>query len=82
VLAALRHERRRFVAEGIGTAGQWPALKGQIYLGSEQFVERMQVLIDPQRPAPRAVATAPWPKRIARGPKACRPSPSISASAE
>ncbi|UHD17821.1 transposase [Thiocapsa bogorovii] len=41
---------RRFVAEGIGAAGPWSGLKGQIYLGSEQFVERMQALIDPKRP--------------------------------
>jgi REP element-mobilizing transposase RayT len=41
---------RRFVAEGIGAAAPWSGLKGQIYLGSEQFVERMQALIDPKRP--------------------------------
>jgi len=52
---------RRFVAEGIGAAGPWHALKGQIYLGSEQFVERTQRLIDPKRPL-REV-----PKRQRRG---------------
>ncbi len=41
---------RRFVAEGIGAAGPWSGLKGQIDLGSEHFVERMQALIDPKRP--------------------------------
>lgn len=41
---------RRFVAEGIGAAGPWSGLRGQIYLGSEPFVERMQALIDPKRP--------------------------------
>jgi hypothetical protein len=41
---------RRFVAEGIGAAGHWSGLKGQIYLGSERFVDRMQALIDPKRP--------------------------------
>jgi REP element-mobilizing transposase RayT len=41
---------RRCVAEGIGAAAPWSGLKGQIYLGSEQFVERMQALIDPRRP--------------------------------
>ena len=40
---------RRFVAAGIGAAGPWQGLKGQIYLGSEQFVERMQARIDPKR---------------------------------
>jgi REP element-mobilizing transposase RayT len=41
---------RRFVTEGIGAAGPWQALKGQIYLGSVPFVERMQARIDPARP--------------------------------
>jgi REP element-mobilizing transposase RayT len=41
---------RRFVTEGIGAASPWQALKGQIYLGSEPFVERMQARIDPARP--------------------------------
>jgi len=41
---------RRFVAEGIEIASPWGDLKGQIYLGSERFVERMQALIDPKRP--------------------------------
>jgi putative transposase len=41
---------RRFVAEGIGAASPWQALKGQIYLGSEQFVERMQARVHPGRP--------------------------------
>jgi REP element-mobilizing transposase RayT len=57
VLRAFAEERttavagyRRFVAEGIGAASPWQALKGQIYLGSEPFVERMQARIDPQRP--------------------------------
>jgi REP element-mobilizing transposase RayT len=36
---------RRFVAEGIGAASPWQDLKGQIYLGCEQFVEQMQRLI-------------------------------------
>jgi REP element-mobilizing transposase RayT len=57
VLRAFSEERRtavagyrRFVAEGIGAASPWQALKGQIYLGSEPFVERMQAQIDPKRP--------------------------------
>jgi REP element-mobilizing transposase RayT len=41
---------RRFVAEGIGAPCPWNALRGQIYLGSERFVERMQALIDSSRP--------------------------------
>ena len=41
---------RRFLAEGIGAASPWQALTSQIYLGSEQFVERMQARVDPGRP--------------------------------
>jgi REP element-mobilizing transposase RayT len=53
---------RRFVAEGIGATSPWHALKGQIYLGSEQFVERMQALIDykqPLREIPKRQRRAP-----------------------
>jgi len=57
VLRAFADERttavvgyRRFVAEGIGAASPWQALKNQIYLGSDRFVERMQAQIDPKRP--------------------------------
>jgi REP element-mobilizing transposase RayT len=41
---------RRFVADGITAPSPWPELKNQIYLGSEQFVERVQALIDRKRP--------------------------------
>jgi putative transposase len=41
---------RHFVAAGIGGASPWQGLKGQIYLGSDQFAERMQARIDPTRP--------------------------------
>jgi REP element-mobilizing transposase RayT len=43
-------EYRRFVAEGIYAASPWCDLKNQVYLGSEQFVDRMQSKIDPARP--------------------------------
>ena len=39
-----------FVHEGKGLPSVWERLQGQIYLGSEAFVEKMQALID-QRPA-------------------------------
>jgi hypothetical protein len=42
---------RRFVAEGVGAPSPWLELKGRIYLGSEQFLERMRALIDPEAPA-------------------------------
>jgi REP element-mobilizing transposase RayT len=53
---------RRFVAEGIAAQSPWLQLRNQIYLGSEQFVEHMQGMIDPNRPL-REV-----PKRQRRGP--------------
>ena len=43
-------EYRRFVADGTDAPSPWHDLKNQVYLGSEQFVERMQALIDPARP--------------------------------
>ncbi|MBI5626428.1 MAG: transposase [Nitrosomonadales bacterium] len=35
----------QFVAEGINAASPWVNLKGQVFLGDEQFVTRMQALI-------------------------------------
>ena len=35
----------QFVAEGIGAASPWANLKGQVFLGDEQFVNRMQTHI-------------------------------------
>jgi len=43
-------EYRRFVAEGVGAPSPWLELKNQIYLGSEQFIESAQGLIDHARP--------------------------------
>lgn len=37
---------REFVAQGIGQASVWEDLKGQIYLGNEAFLERIQNLVD------------------------------------
>lgn len=39
----------RFVAAGIGRESPWNELKGQIYLGSEEFVEAMQRSIRPDQ---------------------------------
>lgn len=36
---------RRFVAEGVGQPSLWRNLRGQIYLGGEPFLERMQRLV-------------------------------------
>lgn len=40
--ATARKQYARFVAEGIGAANPWEHLQGQIYLGDERFVKRMQ----------------------------------------
>ena len=36
----------RFVAEGMGAPSLWQELRGQIYLGDERFVRRMQARLD------------------------------------
>lgn len=41
-----RANYREFVTEGIGKASVWEDLKGQIYLGNDAFLERMQNLVD------------------------------------
>jgi hypothetical protein len=41
-LFAGRSGYRRFVQEGIGRASPWEELRGQIYLGREDFLKRMQ----------------------------------------
>ena len=59
---------RRFVAQGIGQAAPWENLKGQIWLGSAKFLERMERLTQgkalrnvprlqqrPARPTPEAI---------------------------
>ena len=51
-----RPNYRRFVSEGIGEGGIWEEVKGQIYLGSEEFLERMQELADGK--AARGIAKA------------------------
>jgi REP element-mobilizing transposase RayT len=45
-LADKREQYRRFVSEGHGAAyNPWESLVGQLYLGGEQFCERMQALV-------------------------------------
>ena len=39
----------QFVAEGKGQVSPWSMLKNQIYLGSEDFVEQMQSLLDGEK---------------------------------
>ena len=39
---------RRFVREGVGGVSPWQSLRGQIWLGSEAFLTRMQRLVGGQ----------------------------------
>lgn len=40
---------KQFVSEGKGQASPWGMLRNQIYLGSEDFVEKMQSLVDGEK---------------------------------
>ena len=62
-----RQRYAQFVAEGVNAASPWQALKGQVYLGDERFVQRMQFHIQTglddvqipkaqRRPAPPSLA--------------------------
>jgi len=47
---SLAHQRyAQFVAEGVNADSPWSKLKGQVFLGDEQFVERMQAHIQPDK---------------------------------
>src|SRR3954447_17861705 len=55
---------REFVHAGLGVGAPWSALRGQVFLGSEQFVERMARVL-----APFAVSREiPRPSRLAARP--------------
>ncbi len=59
---------RRFVAAGIAVESPWPALRGQMWLGSEAFRERMQGLIKDKSligvPRQQAQPTRPTAEQI------------------
>ena len=49
----------KFVVDGTNSPSVWADLKQQIYLGDENFIERMQLLIDANKdlseiPSPQA----------------------------
>jgi putative transposase len=46
--ALARRRYARFVAQGIGADSLWQGLRGQIYLGDEDFVRRMQARLGPK----------------------------------
>jgi putative transposase len=47
--AAAQLAYREFVAAGAGVPSPWQALKNQIYLGSDEFLEDMQCRLDPDQ---------------------------------
>lgn len=57
---------RQFVSEGRGQPSPWEALRNQVFLGGEGFVEEMQELIDGERELSEvpAVQRRPVPKSI------------------
>ena len=63
--ALARRRYARFVAEGIGADSLWKGLRGQIYLGDEDFVRRMQAKLGPKAGddinVPRAQRRGPAP---------------------
>lgn len=44
-----RDQYKRFVIDGIGSPSPWKDLKGQIWLGSKEFLEKMNRLINKER---------------------------------
>lgn len=65
-----------FVRAGIGLPSLWESLQGQIYLGSDLFIERMQVLVETRGPDLREVPFAQ--RRPLRPSKARKPAEPLS----
>ena len=65
-----------FVRAGVGLPSIWHSLQGQIYLGSEPFVERMQTLAEARGPELREVPVAQ--RRPLRSSRARQPSEPMS----
>ncbi len=53
---------RRFVAQGVEEASPWEQLRGQMYLGNEEFLGQMQRRL-PSRPAPGIARSCLHPRR-------------------
>ena len=65
-----------FVRAGVGLPSLWESLQGQIYLGSDLFIERMQVLVEARGPDLREVPFAQ--RRPLRASKARKPAEPLS----
>ena len=66
--ARARDRYRRFVAEGLKVPSPWEELKGQIYLGDERFVKKMQAKLTRQT----ADINIPRAQRRGRAPSLAR----------
>jgi hypothetical protein len=49
IKSAAIKQYKMFVAEGEDQSSPWALLRNQMYLGSEQFVEKMQLLVDGEK---------------------------------
>ena len=58
---------KKFVAEGQGQPSPWTLLRNQIFLGTEQFVEEMQSLVDGEKELSEVPSSQrrPMPKELA-----------------
>ena len=63
-----RQAYRQFVREGIGQPSPWSQVRGQIFLGDEEFLERVERLLRGQRlanvPKAQAQPTRPTPTEV------------------
>jgi REP element-mobilizing transposase RayT len=64
---------KKFVAEGRGQAAPWKALKNQMYLGDDEFIEDVQALIDSDRDLSEVPSSQrrPVPRRLAEYVETC-----------
>ncbi|OQX13643.1 MAG: hypothetical protein BWK76_15865, partial [Desulfobulbaceae bacterium A2] len=59
-----RQRYRQFVAEGMAEEGKpWEKLVGQVFLGSEKFVARMQELLEGKKEIPEIPRSQRYPGR-------------------
>lgn len=62
-----RERYRDFVLAGIGCESPWPSVRGQLFLGSEQFVERLGATMNGRRISAEVPRTARLAARPALG---------------
>jgi len=62
-----RKRYRTFVQDGVDAASPWQNLRGQVYLGDEHFINRMQLMIDHKHPGNDIPAAQRHPSRPEAG---------------